>query len=246
MNSEEFEKTIEREFVPYELAMELKNLGFNEPGFGFYFGALKRGTDEPIKCLAIDKTRFQAQYAGQECTAPLWQQAFDWLRKERGIMYIVDDITVSASDTTGYRFRYYAWKFTDDECFAIDKSILGFLTYEEARLECLKEIIEFVKKLPKRKPYALMSLEELEVELQEVWDKGDNTDEEMDFLIRPLESLIKGIVSKLPKPKITDNDSWWTGRNRIKTFTSWQDAVAYWESNQLTQKDKDTNNSILA
>ncbi len=114
------------------------------------------------------------------------------------------------------------------------------------------EIVEVLTKnrkmkvVSKRKPYALMSLEELEVELQEVWDKGDNTDEEMDFLIRPLESLIKGIVSKLPKPKITDNDSWWTGRNRIKTFTSWQGAVAYWESNQLTQKDKDINNSILA
>jgi hypothetical protein len=30
------------------------------------------------------------------------------------------------------------------------------------------------------------------------------------------------------EPKITDSDSWWTGRNRIMTFASFTDAHLYW------------------
>ena len=33
----------------------------------------------------------------------------------------------------------------------------------------------------------------------------------------------------LSEPLITDNDSWWTGRQRIITFVSLNEAHAYWE-----------------
>ena len=36
------------------------------------------------------------------------------------------------------------------------------------------------------------------------------------------------IKSLLSEPKITDKDSWWTGRNRIMTFASFTDARIYW------------------
>jgi hypothetical protein len=37
------------------------------------------------------------------------------------------------------------------------------------------------------------------------------------------------MIIGLPKPQITDSDSWWTGRNRIATFSSYQEALEYWE-----------------
>jgi hypothetical protein len=33
----------------------------------------------------------------------------------------------------------------------------------------------------------------------------------------------------LSEPKLTDNDSWWTGRNRIITFASLTEAHSYWQ-----------------
>jgi hypothetical protein len=35
--------------------------------------------------------------------------------------------------------------------------------------------------------------------------------------------------SYLSEPKITDKDSWWTGRSRIITFASLNEAHTYWE-----------------
>jgi hypothetical protein len=35
--------------------------------------------------------------------------------------------------------------------------------------------------------------------------------------------------SYLSEPKMTDKDSWWTGRNRIITFASLNEAHTYWQ-----------------
>jgi hypothetical protein len=75
-----------KEFIPYELALELKELGFDEPCFRFYSekytidsktgGDIKTGefylTDRP-------KTK------PMRCSAPLYQQAFRWLYQKLGI-----------------------------------------------------------------------------------------------------------------------------------------------------------------
>lgn len=106
----------------------------------------------------------------------------------------------------------------------------------------LEEMEEVEIEETKRKPLNDMTLEELEIELQEVWDKGDNTEEEYNMLVLPIEERIKTIVRALPEPKMTDGDSWWTGKNRIKSFPSWQDAMKYWESKQK-KNEKDTNKS---
>lgn len=37
------------------------------------------------------------------------------------------------------------------------------------------------------------------------------------------------MIIGLPKPQLTDSDSWWTGRKRIMTFASYKDALEYWE-----------------
>jgi len=68
---------MEKEFVPYELAKELKELGFNEPCLSHYIS--KKGelnfsedaigvTQEILICDAV--------------IAPLYQQAFRWLYKQ--------------------------------------------------------------------------------------------------------------------------------------------------------------------
>jgi len=148
MDTIEFTDAMSREFVPYEIAMELKALGFNEPCFGMYFSALKRDTDEPIKCLSISDVKEQDCYSGQECSAPIWQQAFRFLRKKYEFMHAVEDIMVqvASSPKKGYRFRWTVWKILDIyQNLWVDETILGCLTVEDANLAAMKKMIELAK-----------------------------------------------------------------------------------------------------
>jgi hypothetical protein len=36
-------------------------------------------------------------------------------------------------------------------------------------------------------------------------------------------------VKHLPEPKMTDSNTWWCGKNRIKDFVCWSDAHQYWQ-----------------
>ena len=61
---------MEKEFVPYELALRMKQIGFDEPCFGLY--------------APPSKTVFLHQYGSsiskEQIDAPLYQQAFRWFR----------------------------------------------------------------------------------------------------------------------------------------------------------------------
>jgi hypothetical protein len=110
---------MEKEFLPYEQALALKELGFNEPCFGLY--------------APPSKTVFLHHYgllsAKEQISAPLYQQAFRWFREKCGFNisvtndgYIILDMKKSQS--------------------YIDEAD----SYEEAELECLIKLIEIVKK----------------------------------------------------------------------------------------------------
>lgn len=129
-----------KEFIPKELAKELKELGFSEPCLAWWF-------EEGNVSVPTEGRSFWSDWNvnPKRISAPLWQQAFDWLREKHKFMHVVEDIEVSASNTTGYRFRFVVWKLMDNKFVITDKSLLGFYSYEEARLECLKEIINALK-----------------------------------------------------------------------------------------------------
>lgn len=68
---------MEKEFVPYGLALKLKEIGFDEPCMAFYFkrGAINKYWNRIYtnSVCEIEKTH------NFHCTAPLWQQAWRWL-----------------------------------------------------------------------------------------------------------------------------------------------------------------------
>ena len=71
---------LKKEFVPYHLALRLKNLGFKDDCMAWY------GRKNKIIVIHrdhISNTRFEsiAYNTDYMCTAPLWQQAFDFLRE---------------------------------------------------------------------------------------------------------------------------------------------------------------------
>jgi|694.fasta_scaffold35632_15 hypothetical protein len=116
---------MEKEFINYTEALALKELGFDEPCFGYYYTSDKK---EVGLEMYID-VRNQDVYYVQ---APLYQQAFRWFR-EKKIHSIVQE----------YAFKNYM--FSIDDGINRDVEVIGYNTYEEAELECLKKLIEIVK-----------------------------------------------------------------------------------------------------
>ncbi len=122
---------MEKEFVPYEQALELKELGFDEPCFGFYYTL--NGRDWKF----VEKTEYhrlddEMNIGGKfTISAPLYQQAFRWFRKRYKASPII----------TCYSELGNAWKYH----IPPDGGEQGFYTYKEAELACLKQLIKIVK-----------------------------------------------------------------------------------------------------
>lgn len=147
-----------KEFIPYELALKLKELGFDEPcllyiqyssGTDVFTGRkfknsiwLGNGYEADIDDKKI-KYKFpkQTEQGYGHLKIPLWQQAFRWFKEKydlhshvreslsfEGILEFVTQINGS--------YIHHGIK---------DKPINRFETYEEAKIECLKKLIEIVK-----------------------------------------------------------------------------------------------------
>ena len=72
---------MEKEFVPYELALRMKQLGFDEPCFGYYNsnGEFKTKQDEYELYLICN-----SKWISPSCSAPTFSQAFRWFREKYG------------------------------------------------------------------------------------------------------------------------------------------------------------------
>jgi hypothetical protein len=116
---------MDKEFIPYEQALALKELGFEEPCLGYYI-ELKNPVEGLLE-IGLDNEYLQA---------PLYQQAFRWFREKRYRFNIVNDST----DINGN--YYYDVFFNGKFLFETDYI---YKTYEEAELACLKKLIEIVK-----------------------------------------------------------------------------------------------------
>ena len=130
---------MEKQFIPYELALELKELGFNE-------GVLAQYRVDGYLCWGKDDCSLGSDISDEDyknncfpefgCRAPLWQQAFRFFREKYGLHYIIcKNIQM---DGYGYREVILIPYMEENE-----NTI--FKTYEEAEVECLVKLIEIAK-----------------------------------------------------------------------------------------------------
>jgi hypothetical protein len=74
---------MEKEFVPYEIALALKELGFDKPCVAYFTKDFQ--TSKPYILVCEDKLKNQDvnKMSGYGvCLAPLYQQAFRWFREK--------------------------------------------------------------------------------------------------------------------------------------------------------------------
>jgi hypothetical protein len=125
---------LENEFIKYEEALALKELGFDEPCFVGYSTSTEKL--EYYSRPLVTKDSFTVD-------APTFSQAFRWFREKYGI---ISFITYTYYDGMHYGFKWIKpngdygedWKDNGDDC-------KGWYTYEEAELACLKKLIDIVK-----------------------------------------------------------------------------------------------------
>jgi hypothetical protein len=135
--------------VPYQLALRMKFLGFNEPCFGYYesqneklvisFNNLPL-TEEQSKRPGLYTTDNRNGSLPQWAVAvPLYQQAFRWFREK----YSYQSFISPSNELT-----YLAYDFTLKGFGGYFKS-KQFKTYEEAELACLEKLLEIVEEKQK-------------------------------------------------------------------------------------------------
>jgi hypothetical protein len=120
-----------KEFVPYELAVKLKALGFDEPclcSWNFYTNELNFN-GQPSTFSSEDVIQL-----------PTFSQAFRWFREKYGLYGIPQEYTL---DNFSYQIK-------SNREGAITLKVYGgyplnYITYEEAELACLDKLIEIVE-----------------------------------------------------------------------------------------------------
>ena len=136
---------MKNEFIPYEQALELKELGFDEPLLGRFYTKPKCkmfGIDEKGRHYPIKNTPKKLYILGEHFVlnddnvtiAPLYQQVFRWFREKHSLFHSIDPL--------GYNM-----------CLGLvgqlgklkHCNVPNYGTYEEAELECIKELIMIVK-----------------------------------------------------------------------------------------------------
>jgi hypothetical protein len=126
-----------KEFIPYEQALELKELGFDEECLGWY----------PNNTAALS---LHGVFIGKPSSgsykllayAPLYQQAFRWFREKHNTLSTIyanaSGFLYEWEDAIGGTHRGWSEYEGPNDSGCWD-------TYEEAELACLKKLIEIVK-----------------------------------------------------------------------------------------------------
>jgi hypothetical protein len=142
---------MEKEFVPYDLALRLKELGFYEPCIAFYqvenFEKTPCGVDDKDEYIRTGfSTCKNSEIPEHFTSAPLYQQAFRWFREKYSLYTEMhkkfDGIGVSIILS---EYRYDMRQDKEVEHHIPKYFGTTYKSYEEAELACLEKLIEIVE-----------------------------------------------------------------------------------------------------
>ena len=124
---------MDKEFVPYEQALALKELGFDEPCIAFYNG---RFLDYKIQGGDICSPYLSTENRGECPNAPTFSQAFRWFREKYQLHSTITSISQESWQWHIQKPGQQLGELYDED----------FYTYGEAELACLTKLIEIIKK----------------------------------------------------------------------------------------------------
>jgi len=138
---------MEKEFIEYEQALALKELGFESPyPIGGYQGG-KVFYYEKGELYYDGRPMYSSDAHSGQLLAPLYQQAFRWFREKYNLRgFIGFRPNVKQFDCHVYDMSLSGKEYVKQRTMEEFNKDPKVGTYEEAELECLKKLIEIVKK----------------------------------------------------------------------------------------------------
>lgn len=135
-----------KDFVPYNEALKLKELGFNEPCiFGYNDYRVLRS--KIASSFDGDFVKWNEKY-DRDLKAPLYQQAFRFFREKYQWQSYIEPTSDQHSRELGYNYCLWNNK-TGEEYNTMPQNCPSgdweFKKYEDAELACLIKLIEIVK-----------------------------------------------------------------------------------------------------
>ena len=144
---------MKEQFVPYEIAKDLKSKEYDQPCFGVYGYNMSgyESASERERLVQIQEISLTESYTlefedlrnskiGEDVSAPLLQEAIDWF-ESKGIM-----IEISIDKTTYPRYRFCIHKYDFTWGWEPHQPSEGFLysTRRAATVEAIKEAIKLI------------------------------------------------------------------------------------------------------
>lgn len=119
-----------KEFVLYEEALALKELGFDEPCFAVFYDT------KEFKTYTGTWVKFNSEFGGKGViSSPIYQQAFDWFRTEHKMKFHI------------HEDQWNHWctpEILIPETGDYEEICDSYETFREAELACLKKLIQIV------------------------------------------------------------------------------------------------------
>ena len=128
---------MEKEFVSYEQALSLKELGFDKPCFKYIYTG-----DTGTNCnhyLEVEPQKAKNYNEDDLCISqPLFSQAFKWFRQKYNLPSHI--ATYWQHDWNNYSYQWYVVENKKEY-----SCINHYKSYEEAESACIDELIELAK-----------------------------------------------------------------------------------------------------
>jgi hypothetical protein len=128
---------MDKDFTLYEEALELKQLGFDEPCLSYFDSRLEQQLGN------FDFTEIKGYTESDSVLVPLYQQAFRWFREKHQLIHYISWVYKKTYDGVDWFYQIKGINMTNNNVVPHEET--RFETYEEAELACLKKLIEIVK-----------------------------------------------------------------------------------------------------
>jgi hypothetical protein len=121
-----------KDFVPYEPALALKELGFDEECL-----AIHSFVDGELNFMYVNTFHSNDDVNEKSAASPLYQQAFRWFREKYNLISYIHPLAL-LQDTKKWCYEITNFESSWDEDINLHSP-------EEAELACLNKLIEIVK-----------------------------------------------------------------------------------------------------
>ncbi len=137
---------MDKEFVPYPFALRLKQIGFDEPCFGFYY-MKEINLFESCKIHERRNSSYVKDYMDKEdCTAPTFSQAIDFIQKFFGLYA---EFPIDKTSYPKYVYQYSKFngnpKDLTEKEWGWEETIISEFLYKD-KYEAMKAYLEVILK----------------------------------------------------------------------------------------------------